>query len=124
MSNWGYRYQTIDEFATIAGFAFGGAPFAGDISQIGIVPSPIIDTNIPNWTKINNTEVPNWGVRSQVINEFATIAGMTFGGAPFAGNILFTGTVQNPIIDTNTPNWTKINTTQTTNWTLVNDFQG
>lgn len=89
----------------------------------------ILDSQfVAGWIKINDSETPNWGVRNQIINEVATFAGFTFGGAPFAGYLTFSATVPNPIIDTNIPNWTLIDDSQgsapVTNWTLIDDSQG
>ena len=76
------------------------------------------------WIRINDNQNASWGFRNQVINEVATFAGFTFGGAPFAGYLSFTGMVPSPILDQNTPNWAQISNNQTTNWIPVNNTQG
>ena len=85
----------------------------------------ILDSQfVAGWVKINDSENAGWGYRNQAINEVATFAGFTFGGVPFAGYLSFTGTVPNPIIDVNTPNWTPIDNSEANNWQVINDTQG
>ena len=122
-ANWGFRNQIINEIGGFATSTFAGTPFAGDLNFSKVVPNPIIDVNIPNWATINNTENASWNYRNQIINEIGGFATCTFGGAPFAGYLSFSGIVPNPILDQNTPSWAGISNNQTTNWVLINNTQ-
>jgi len=122
-ANWGFRNQIINEIGGFATSTFAGTPFAGDLNFSKVVPNPIIDVNIPNWATINNTENASWNYRNQIINEIGGFATCTFGGAPFAGYLSFSGIVPNPILDQNTPSWAGISNNQATNWVLINNTQ-
>ena len=85
----------------------------------------ILDSQFPRgWIRIDDSETANWGFRNQNINEIGGFATSTFAGTPFAGYLSFTGTVPNPIIDVNTPNWTPIDNSEANNWQVINDTQG
>jgi hypothetical protein len=123
-ANWGFRYQNINEIGGFATSTFAGAPFAGYLNFSGIVPSPIVPDTNSAWTLINDTENANWNFRNQTIIEIGGFATCTFGGAPFAGYLSFTGNVPNPIVPDTNSGWTQINDTQGSTWTLIDDFQG
>ena len=123
-ANWGFRNQNINEIGGFATSTFAGTPFAGYLNFSGNVPAPIVPDTNSAWTLINDTENANWNFRNQTIIEIGGFATCTFGGVPFAGYLSFTGTVPNPIIDVNTPNWTPIDNSEANNWQVINDTQG
>jgi hypothetical protein len=114
--------------------------FVGDVAeQIAMLDTPtvqaafigsvfeslsITDSQCPfGWFKINDNQVPDWGVVTININEVAAYGAFTFGGVPFAGSLSLSGQSSNPLPDEQIPNWAHIDDDASTSWTDVDSNQ-
>jgi hypothetical protein len=84
----------------------------------------ITDSQCPfGWFKINDNQVPSWGVVTINVNEVAAYGAFTFGGVPFAGNLVLSGQSNNPLPEVQIPNWSHIDNAVSTSWTEIETNQ-